>query len=258
MSLTRIFHGFKASSVKQISSQQTGTSNTITNEDISLRREAQKIYSLLNPVLAPGQGLVIQFISAHSGEGVSTIAREFALVASEYSEESILLADFDWGTDTQFRYFLQPEKAVCHGPLQAMEDCTLDSSLLIRSSKSRDPCRLEFMGVGQSNLVLCRLKASDPQVVHVSNVPEFWDTVRSRFGITVVDSSSASRSFDGITICGSMDAVIVVVAAESTRAHAVQDLCGKLRAQNAPLVGLVFNKRKFYIPPQVYRWMSRL
>ena len=55
-----------------------------------------------------------------------------------------------------------------------------------------------------------------------------------------------------------MDAVVVVVAAESSRAHAVQHLCDKLRSQNAPIVGLVLNKRRFYIPQRLYRWMERL
>lgn len=250
--------GFKKYLLKQVTSQVNDNIQTSQSTNLSLRTEAKKLFSLLNPALVPGRGLVIQLISAHSGEGVSTIARELAIVASEHAAGPVLLADFDWGSSTQFRYFMQPDKALSHGPLHTVQECKLDASLLIRSSKSRDPCWLEFLHVGESNLVICRLQALDPQSVHISNAPQFWDTVRSRFGITVVDSSSATKSLDGITICGSMDAVIVIVAAESTRSYAVRDLCEKLRAQNAPLVGLVFNKRKLYIPSQVYRWMSRL
>jgi Mrp family chromosome partitioning ATPase len=226
--------------------------------EVSLQDEARNLYGLLNPSLAPGKGLVIQFIGANQGEGVSTIAREFALVASQYTAAPTLLLDFDWGRGVQERFFQLPSHLRDYGVPYPAPDWTLDSTRLLRSSSREESCQLRFMRVGVTHLVLGQLICADPSTIRICNVPEFWETVRGTCPITVVDSPSASRSIDGLTISGSMDAVVVVVAAESSRAHAVQHLCDKLRSQNAPIVGLVLNKRRFYIPQRLYRWMERL
>ena len=55
-----------------------------------------------------------------------------------------------------------------------------------------------------------------------------------------------------------MDAVVLVVAAEMTRSPIVQNLADKLQAQNAPIAGITFNKRKLYIPDGVYKWLEFL
>jgi len=226
--------------------------------DVRLATEARNLYSLLNPTLEPDKGLVIQFIGTNRGAGVSTIAREFALVASQYAAAPILLLDFDWASGNQLRFFQQPVQVRQYGILQSVQDGMIDSTQLIRSSPPEISCQLQFSRLGGSHLVIGQLNCRDPEAVHISNAPSFWDTVRGSYAITVVDTVYPSRSYAGLTICGSMDAVVVVVEAEITRAHVVQDVCNKLHAQGAPIIGLILNKRRFYIPPRVYRWMERL
>lgn len=226
--------------------------------DVRLTTEARNLYSLLNPSLVPDKGLVIQFIGTHRGVGVSTIAREFALVASQYAAAPTLLLDFDWGSGHQLGFFQQPDYVQQYGVPHSVQDGMIDSSQLIRSSNPGVSCQLQFSRLGGTHLVIAQLNCDDPEAVHISNVPAFWDTVRGSYAITVVDTVHPSRSYDGLTVCGSMDAVVVVVEAENTRAHVVQDVCNKLRAQGAPIIGLVLNKRRFYIPQRVYRWMERL
>jgi len=70
---------------------------------------AERLFSLLNPVFAPGEGLVVQFISANSGEGVSTLARDFALMATQYIDGDVLLLDLSGSSDasSQFSHFQQ-------------------------------------------------------------------------------------------------------------------------------------------------------
>jgi Mrp family chromosome partitioning ATPase len=55
-----------------------------------------------------------------------------------------------------------------------------------------------------------------------------------------------------------MDGVVVVIAAESTRAPIVMSLLERLQGQGAPILGAVLNKRKVYIPHLIYRWLDRL
>lgn len=251
-----VFQSFKA----KISEWLFGKSLYIAGDqgDVRLTAEARNLYSLLNPSLAPDKGLVIQFIGSNQGVGVSTIAREFALVASQYAAAPTLLLDFDWGSGQQLRFFQQPVQLQQYGVPHAVQDGMIDSTVLIRSSNPEESCQLQFSRLGGTHLVIGQLNCRDPEAIHISNVLAFWDTVRGSYAITVVDTLYPSRSFDGLTICGSMDAVIVVVEAEHTRAHVVQDVCNKLRAQGAPIIGLVLNKRRFYIPQRVYRWMERL
>jgi len=76
--------------------------------------------------------------------------------------------------------------------------------------------------------------------------------------LTVVDTPPPSRSFDGIILCGAMDAVLLVVAAESTRVPVVEELRDTLLSQGANLAGVVLNRRRLYIPRVIYRILGRI
>ncbi len=79
-----------------------------------------------------------------------------------------------------------------------------------------------------------------------------WAAVRARFAAVTVDAPALERSYEAITLAGQMDAVIVVVEAERTRAPVVEHLVNVLRRAEAPVVGTVLNKRRYRIPRFLY------
>ena len=49
--------------------------------------------------------------------------------------------------------------------------------------------------------------------------------------------------------------VVLVVEAEATRIPVVEALRDKMLSHGANVVGVVFNKRRFYIPKRIYKWI---
>lgn len=230
---------------------------------MSLAPEACRLFTLINPVLVPGQGLTVQFIGAQPDEGVSTIARDFALTAAQYIEEPVLLLDFDPAQDSHFLHFQRVLKRLGQsGDLAATLDLDIDLSPLVGGRNTSNTPPVIFHTLPEIRLILGRLDTSSGtlpgRVPCILNRPQVWDKLRSRFMLTVVDSPPSSQSFDSIVISGAMDAVVLVVRAESTRIPVVENLRDRLLAQGAPLVGLVLNRRRFYIPKSVYRLLQRL
>ncbi len=230
---------------------------------LSLAPESSRLFSLMNPVFTPGQGLTVQFIGANPSEGVSTIARDFALTAAQYVQGSVLLLDFDWGRNSHFQHFQTVlEREGRAGPAMQPFALDIDLSPMLRLPESESGFPFHFDLVPEANLILGR------QIPHpenaswtkpcVLNRPDIWAILRRQFTLTVVDAPPAGQSLDGIAISGAMDAVVLVVRAESTRTPVVENLRDRLIAQGAPLVGLVLNRRRFYIPKFVYHILDRL
>ena len=224
--------------------------------------ESGRLFSLMNPVLAPGEGLVVEFISANPGEGVSTLARDFALIATQYVDGRVLLLDLDGQRDSHHAFFqaaAREDPTIAPGPPLTLD---LDFGRLLRlpnqvGAGERQP-PLTLHPLGETPLVVSRLTPAATAAPRVANQPEFWMELRRAVALTVVDAPPAARSFDGIVLCGSMDAVILVAAAETTRIPVIVELRDKLLAQGAPLAGVILNKRRFYIPQWVYRFLSRV
>ncbi|CAK0772419.1 CpsD/CapB family tyrosine-protein kinase [Gammaproteobacteria bacterium] len=236
----------KLTSAKQPASQ--------TRVPFSLREDATRLFSLMNPVMSSDNGLVIQFIGANPGEGVSSLAREFAIITSQYVDGHVLLLDLDWGRGHHYEAFQQGLGGTLGQPGEAVDLGVDFKHILWQPAASTDsPMTIHPVG---GNLHVSRQRFDLNAAHHVINQPRFWQDLRRKIRLTVVDSPPTNRHLDGIVICGMMDAVILVAAAETTRQPVITNLRDQILTQQAPLVGMVLNKRRFYIPPVIYRWLA--
>ena len=222
------------------------------------REEAITLFNLLNPSLIPGEGKIIEFISAKTREGTSTIARALALIAIEYSPHPVLLIDFAGGQNSQTHFFSQPDQEARYGKLRPFNDWRIDPAALSHPTPGVKTPDLTLMQVGDSSLILATVQTHSGENIHLGGAPRFWTAARKEAVLTIVDAPDEATSYTGIAISANMDAVVLVVAAEMTRSPIVQNLADKLEAQNAPIVGITFNKRKLYIPDGVYKWLEFL
>ncbi|MBF0187377.1 MAG: hypothetical protein HQL50_05575 [Magnetococcales bacterium] len=225
----------------------------------SLALEANQLFSLLNPTLIKGKGLTIQFIGPTEGVGTSTMAREFALASLQHADGGVMLLDFDWKGSGHFHHFNQHKQAQRLGEPGPAQSIGVDPAEIVRMPSSQGPSdpdhdEVSFHRIGETPLLVSHLVNRQAQPT-LRNQPEFWRRLRKAATLTVVDSPPANRSSDGLVICGMMDVVILVVEAEHTRVPVIESLKSKLAAQGAAVAGVVFNKRKFYIPKLVYRWL---
>lgn len=168
---------------------------------------------------------------------MSTVARDFARVAASHFDKPTLLLDLDWAGDGQWRYFSQPALVERLGPLSDPLDLGFDGSALIRVATHdvrRAKASITFHQVGATPLLVSRFhtdSADRRQVPQVTSNQAIWKQLRDRVGFVVVDSPAASTSFDGVAISGVMDAVVIVIEAETTRVPVIEDLRDKLMAR---------------------------
>jgi len=107
-------------------------------------------------------------------------------------------------------------------------------------------------------LVSCRLDSNVTQhemLAGVSRYAEALRKFRGVFDLIVIDVPASSVSDLGPALSKHVDAVVVVVESEKTRAPLVKSLLGAIGANGGHVAGIVLNKRVEHIPKRVYRWL---
>jgi Mrp family chromosome partitioning ATPase len=173
---------------------------------------------------------VVEFVAARVGEGTSTVAREFARTASALARSNVLLIEAD----------LTPASRPPRPGLVEAMAATNSLGAAIRPLEG---------GVDAARLTSDGLRS---ELLKRAVLAPLWDAIRARYGLAVVDAPALERGIDGIALAAQLDAVLIVVEAERTRAPVVERLVDLLRRADAPIVGAVLNKRRFYVPSFIY------
>ena len=181
---------------------------------------------------------ILTFISARSGEGTSTVAQDFVAALATETQQKILLLDAGQ---------LYAERFMAHGidPTLGMVDAL---ALNMQHTQAVHPVgggvfMARWVGRAENHSLAGKL-ARDAS---------FWQSMRTLFNTIVIDAPSLESSFDGVAFAARADAAVLVVEAESTRRQVVERLRDTLRDAGARLIGIVMNKRRFYIPDEIYR-----
>lgn len=223
----------------------------------NLRAEVERLFGALKPPLNEGPGLTLEFIAATSGEGTSSIAREFAVVAARHTDRPVLLLDLNRDRSNHVEVLAGTHPELGHAGPALDLGMPAEAMLYRQLGGSRDRSgaggALTLHRFGHSSLLVSRLNV--PPAVPIDLVPgnRFWTELRARVALTVVDGPSIDRSGEGLAVASAMDAVVMVVQAEKNRLPVLENLRDQLLAQSATIAGIVFNKRRFYIPAVVYR-----
>ena len=178
-----------------------------------------------------GRPRLIEFVSARRGEGTSTVALQFARSLNRLAGPPVLLID------------ATPSDDDSGGGMPSLVE-VLDLGLPIEHA-------VASLGDGLGVAKLGSLAGRGGRTRQVG-YRDVWAAVRTRFAAAAVDAPALERSHDAITLAGQMDAVIVVVEAERTRAPVVEHLVNVLRRAEAPVIGTVLNKRRYRIPRFLY------
>lgn len=196
---------------------------------------AQNIAALL-----PGPDKnVIQFIGSRKGEGTSTLVREFALVAAQHSMKPVLLVEADLINPSQYKAFGIAAKP----PLDHV----------LKEGKALDGVVSQ---VDKTNLFLATLSSKTQSALTDRSFlrpSEMWEMVRDQFSLILIDSSPASITSDSLALCETVDGIVLVVEAEKTRAVVAKNVRDLILMREGNLLGMVFTKRKLYIPDFLYR-----
>ena len=206
---------------------------------VSLDAEMAWLHHQVESLLSSSSHRLIQFIASRRGEGVSTIVRELAKVAVERYGKSVLVLDSAYHDPGQR---LNINVTCEYGWLDAMEDGKFIDKACFR--------------VGESNLYFAPISVQASLVSPLKDLPmtvNLWEKLKEKFDLIIVDSSSDANISDSIVMSGNVDGVILVVEAEKTRRQVVESLKNRVITGGGTILGVVFNKRRHYIPEFLYR-----
>lgn len=89
-------------------------------------------------------------------------------------------------------------------------------------------------------------------MVNASIVKKHIDN--GKVDLIVIDSeSAATSSHQWLAVSAIVDGVVLVVEAENTRWQVIDNLKHNIMKNKGNILGIVFNKRRFYIPDFIYR-----
>lgn len=203
--------------------------------------EAEQYLSLASEVWLALPNLktrIILFASAVSGEGTSTVAREFASTTAERGEAPTLLIDANLrhpAVYEDFRVRRDPGFTDHIVGGVALDDC------LVKTSTPR----LTVMTSGRPVI-------APPRVTGDARVQELFSALRGRFGLVVVDAPPLLAYSDGVQLSAACDGVVLVVRSGHTRRQLHARALDLLEEAGGNALGTVLNRRRFYIPRFVY------
>lgn len=211
--------------------------------------------------LGPGRGArgrVFQVVSASSGEGASTVARELARLAAVRARRPVWLVDADLTQQEQAEQIArEPDRFGQLGraaqaspdgsafyeitpPLQARDGRPVPASRLLTAR----PCLGGRLWVtrfaGESLRSNQRAEATDD--------PAYWDALRAHAETIIIDAPAADRSDLSLVLAPLVDASILVVAAEGEGVSQPVALRDELEAAGGRIAGLVMNRSRYKAP----------
>jgi hypothetical protein len=202
--------------------------------------------------VSAGLGRVVQFVGATPGEGVSTVAREFARMAAPRLHRGVWLVELDLMRGDQYAAIEADPQL--YGPLGPPTRASADGSMFfdvaprIAGPDGRpwpDAGYLDAFSVGRARWWVTRFRreALRPgQSVRILNSPAYWTMLRRHADLVVVDAPAAQRSRVALATAALVDANILVVAADRRDVQAPQALRDGLINAGGRCAGLVFNR----------------
>lgn len=228
---------------------------------VDLTTEMAGLWAALGPAPAH-RGRVIQFVAASTGEGVSTVAREYARLAAVRARRPVWLIDGDLTQQGQWdAVAAEPERFGRPGAaVQASPDGSafyaVTPAMRGREGRPLAPARLmTARPVLGGRLFVTRfhtelLKAG--QRVEVLGAARYWTSLRAHADTVVIDVPAAERSDMAITLAPFVDATVLVVAAETTSAEGPVALRDEIDAVGGRIAGMVMN-RSNWRPPNLLK-----
>ena len=211
------------------------------------------------------RGRVIQFACANSGEGASTVAREFARLAAVRARKPVWLIDADLAQPTQQEAVAaEPERfgrlgAAASSSPNGASFFAVTPPVMGRDNKPIAPARLMTARPGLGGrLWITRFRAEvlrSGQRAEPLPDPRYWDAMRKHADTVVIDAPAADRSDLCITLAPYVDATVLIVAAESTAANEPVILRDEIESVGGRIAGVVVN-RSTYSPPAFLRRLT--
>ena len=184
---------------------------------------------------------VIEIIAAHPREGVSTVVRGLAAAAGAVGNARVLVCDAT-PERTSLRDLGLP---ALRGTLNDVAASQAELRSVIDPVANHGFAHCAVADPGSGSHVAVNLDILDP----------IFGALRQQFDLILIDAPSTNDGPLGPALAKKCDGVILVVEAERTRSPVVTAAQRAIEINGGRILGVVLNKRRFHIPPFVYRWL---
>ena len=176
-------------------------------------------------------------ISRYNGEGVTTVASNLALAYAKLTHEPVLYMEMNYRNPNAASVFnVEPTPGL---------------GTILRTHEVSQNC-IKSTCIKNLSVIPCGDLDSDP--CEFLTLPQLFDKLQQRFKYLVFDLPSLERSQkSALKISGIMDGVILVIEAERVRWEVAERAKRQLLNAEAKILGVVLNKRKYYIPKFLYK-----
>lgn len=215
--------------------------NLVNPEEVEMCQEMLNLYKVIDAMLPDMSNRVLQFVGTRPGEGTSTIVREFAKIAAEQIGHRVLLVDADRFEGTQSKFYSVESQ---YSWVQALQE-SADVERAIHP-------------VNGSSLFVSPASSSGAPTPELFNSPrfnEFWANLKLNFDLVLIDSLPLTISPDALAIASKVDGIILVLESEKTRWRTARHERDRIKMVGGNILGIVFNKRRYYIPQSIYKYL---
>jgi len=179
----------------------------------------------------------IMIASSTHQEGTSTIAKNLSRVIAEDPKIKVLLMHLN---------FRSPYKESIGVEAKGLTDWFLETSFPLTSILHQTKVQnLYFLLPGNAKTDPLRMQES-------IRFSDLLNELKEVFSCIVIDSSPLQYYPESHLLATKVDGVLLVVQAEKTRREIVIDTKTKLDSIHANLLGVVLNRKKYYIPQIIY------
>jgi Mrp family chromosome partitioning ATPase len=203
---------------------------------------------------------VIQFTSAISGEGTSTVAREFARYCARRARRPVWLVDLDLGASGQ--YHAVAGDSARFGALGRQTAASPDGSVFftVQPPARRpdgqilpDARYLVAYPAASGRLWVTRFRQEAlvaGQKVTLTPTGDYWATLRKHAELVVIDAPAADggQASSALSVAPFVDYTVLVVSAERADATAPAALKAAILKAGGRCAGLVFNRARVEAP----------
>jgi capsular exopolysaccharide synthesis family protein len=211
------------------------------NQQPKLRipEQYKELRNKLQTYYQDGSIKTIMFTSTAAGEGVTTTVAFFAYCLTQTFLHNVLLIDTNLKSPRIHRLF------------------DLEHSGCLDDVFSKE-CRIECQSNNESsgNLFVITYDGNSRDslsMVDLKRFKEFLATMRDRFDFILLDSPPLNLFSEALTIGSVVDGVMLVVEAGKTRQQTALKAKEELEAAGGKFLGVVLNKREYFIPKWIYR-----
>ncbi|MDB5440936.1 MAG: O-antigen polymerase [Caulobacteraceae bacterium] len=213
---------------------------------VDLNAEMAQLWNSLREQ-ATGGPRAVQFIAARSGEGTSSVAREFARFAAQRTGRRVWLVDLDLAASPQYAAIeAEPGRYGALGPpMAATPDGSTFFTVQPPAQDWPDARYLIAHAVGGKTFWVTRFLTDavrGRQTAQALPSDRYWTALRRHADLIVVDSPPIEASQDGLTVAPLMDQTVLVVGAGQAKARSSVDLRDAVAEAGGHCAGVFLNR----------------